>query len=198
MDKFVRCGVVLSWLLLCCTPALAGNASLSPDMKPLTAGTTLPDITFSGPVTTAEAKALGAASESGFKLTGIKADAVVLVVFSMYCPYCQKDAPELKKMHELIASRGLAGKLALVGLGAGNSAYEVNIFREKFGLSFPLIPDPDFAAYKILGQVGTPFYYILKRKGNGFTIVDTQLGCMVSPEAFLDSIQAKAGLKKGK
>ena len=89
-------------------------------------------------------------------------------------------------------------KVRLVGLGAGNSPFEVNVFREKFALTFPLLADPDFAAYKLLGQVGTPYYYVLKRKGEGFEVADGVLGCMASPEAFLKQALAKLGLGGGK
>lgn len=179
--------------------AMAAGATLSADMKPLPVGQAFPDIVFPGPITPAEAGQLGLPpGDKPFKAADIKAQAVILVVFSMYCPFCQKDGPELAKLNSLIAARGLSNKLKLAGLGAGNSAFEVNVFREKFRISFPLIPDMDFSAYKALGQVGTPFYYILKRQGQGFVIVDSQLGCMTSPEAFLDGVLAKTGLGKGK
>lgn len=179
--------------------AFAAGASLSPDMKPLPVGQAFPDVTFTGPITDKEAKELGAgAGGKPFTLQQTKSQAVILVVFSMYCPFCQKEAPELNKMHAIIKSKGLSDKIRLVGLGAGNSTFEVNLFREKFSIPFPLIPDQDFAAYKMLGQVGTPFYYVLKRQGAGFVIVDTQLGCVTSAEAFLKAALEKTGLNKEK
>ncbi|MFP5222321.1 MAG: peroxiredoxin family protein [Acidobacteriota bacterium] len=187
-------------LLLFSSPdVFAAGASTSPDMKPLPVGQAFPDITFTGPVTDKEAKELGAgAGGKPFTLQQTKTQAVILVVFSMYCPFCQKEAPELNTMNTLIKSKGLSDKIRLVGLGAGNSPFEVNLFREKFSIPFPLIPDQDFAAYKMLGQVGTPFYYVLKRQGAGFVIVDTQLGCVTSAEAFLKAALEKTGLNKEK
>jgi len=190
---------LLVLLLFSSHDVFASGATTSPDMKPLPVGQTFPDITFAGPVTDKEAKELGAgAGGKPFTLQQTKTQAVILVVFSMYCPFCQKEAPELNKMHTLIKSKGLSGKIRLVGLGAGNSPFEVNVFREKFSTPFPLIPDQDFAAYKLLGQVGTPFYYVLKRQGDGFVIVDTQLGCVTSSEAFLNAALEKTGLSKEK
>lgn len=190
---------LLVLLLFSSHDVFAGGASTSPDMKPLPVGQAFPDISFAGPITDKEAKELGAgAGGRPFSLQQTKAQAVILVVFSMYCPFCQKEAPELNKMHTLINAKGLSGKIKLVGLGAGNSPFEVNVFREKFSTPFPLIPDQDFAAYKLLGQVGTPFYYVLKRQGDGFTIVDTQLGCVTSAEAFLNTALEKTGLTKEK
>ncbi|WP_235956857.1 peroxiredoxin family protein [Fundidesulfovibrio magnetotacticus] len=163
-------------------------------MKPLAEGQAFPDLAFKGPISDAEAKELGVAPGKPFAFKDIKAQAVILVVFSMYCPFCQRDAPELAKMHQIIKDRGLSGKVKLVGLGAGNSAFEVNVFREKFALRLPLIPDQDFSVYKALGQVGTPYYYVLARSGPGFTVVEGHLGCVSSAEAFLNQALAKAGI----
>ena len=190
---------LLVLLLFSSHDAFASGASTSPDMKPLPVGQVFPDVTFAGPILENEARQLGAGAKGKpFSLQQSKAQAVILVVFSMYCPFCQKEAPELNTMNALIKSKGLSGKIKLVGLGAGNSPFEVSVFREKFSIPFPLIPDQDFAAYKLLGQVGTPFYYVLKRQGNGFVIVDTQLGCVTSAEAFLNTALEKTGLTKEK
>lgn len=190
---------LLILLLFSSHDVFAGGASTSADMKPLPVGQTFPDISFTGPLTDKEAKDLGVgAGGKPFTLQQIKAQAVILVVFSMYCPFCQREAPELNTMHALLKSKGLSGKIRLVGLGAGNSPFEVNVFREKFSTPFPLIPDQDFTAYKQLGQVGTPFYYVLKRQKDGFVIVDTQLGCVTSAEAFINAALEKTGLSKEK
>ncbi|WP_243310697.1 peroxiredoxin family protein [Fundidesulfovibrio agrisoli] len=176
--------------------AWAANASQSPEMRPLPVGQAFPDLVLQGPFTPQEAAQLGLKpGAKSFRLADIKADTVVLVVFSMYCPFCQKEGPALVEANALIRERGLAGSVAMVGLGAGNSDFEVAIYRDKFKVDFPLFQDKDFTAYKSLGQVGTPFYYILSRGPDGFTIVDESLGCMTSPKAFLDSVQAKTGAK---
>ncbi|MFZ5426823.1 MAG: peroxiredoxin family protein [Thermodesulfobacteriota bacterium] len=192
----IAASLVVFTLLLQCSSALAASASLSASMKPIPVGQPFPDISFNGPMTDAELEGLGLKpGAGGFRLPDVRGQAVILVVFSMYCPFCQKEAPELSKMHEMIKAKGLEGKLVLAGLGAGNSPYEVGVFRDKFKLAFPLIPDQDFTAYKGLGQVGTPYYYVLKRDGKGFTIVDSQLGCVASAETFLENVLAKTGLK---
>jgi hypothetical protein len=100
----------------------------------------------------------------------------------------------LNTLHKLIQDKGLSDKLKLVGLAAGNSPFEVNVFKEKYAITFPLLPDKDFTAHKALGQVGTPFYYVLKREGTGFAIVDARLGRVSSPQAFLDEVIAKTSL----
>jgi peroxiredoxin len=182
--------------LLLSSQGFAGGASLAPGMKPLATGQIAPNIDFSLPISQGEAAELGLKPDAkAAQLNDVRAQAVVLVVFSMYCTYCQGEAPELAALHGLIKEKGLSDKLTLLGLGVGNSPFEVNVFRKKYALAFPLLSDPDFAAHKALGEVGTPYYYILKRRGNEFVIVDQLLGCMTSSGAFLDSVLDKTGLR---
>ena len=178
-------------------PALAVEASESPTMKALPVGTACPAVTLKGPVSDEAAKELGLPPKlSALPLKDLKAPAVILVVYSMYCPYCQREAPELNALHALIKSRGLDGKVKLIGLAAGNSVFEVSVYKEKYAITFPLFPDPDFVAYKPLGQVGTPFFYTLKRQGDGYVVAGARLGRMDSPEKFLNSVLVNTGLKE--
>lgn len=195
MKSLLAAALTIVTLLL---PSLgfAGGASLSPGMKPLPTGQTAPNFAFTLPLSKGEAAVLGTKPDANAAhLNDVRAQAVVLVVFSMYCTYCQGEASELAALDTRIKERGLSDRLALLGLGAGNSSFEVNVFRKKYGLTFPLLSDPDFAVHKALGEVGTPYYYILKRSGEGFVIVDQLLGRMTSAEAFLDSVLNKTGLR---
>ena len=178
--------------------ASAPQASLAPDMSPLAVGQPFPDVAFTPPLTASEARILGIDPKAkSITAADFKAQAVILVIYSMYCPFCQREAPQLNAMHALIRDKGLSDRLKIVGLGAGNSPFEVKTFRDKYSITFPLLPDKDFAAHTALGHVGTPFYYVLKRQGKGFTIVATRLGQVESPEAFLTDVIAKTGLTKG-
>lgn len=184
--------------LLAHSQGFAANASLAPGMKPLPTGQTAPNFVFSLPISKGEAAELGLRPDAkAAHLSDVQAQAVVIVVFSMYCTYCQGEAPELAALNTLIKEKGLSGTLKLIGLGAGNSSYEVNVFRKKYSLDFPLLSDPDYVAHKALGEVGTPYYYILKRAGKDFVIVDQRLGRMTSAAELLNTIVSKTGLRQG-
>lgn len=183
-------------ILLTSHAALAGQEAEPSPARPLAIGQKAPDLPLTGPLDQAQAKMLGVkAGQDRYALSDIQAKALIMVVYSMYCPYCQQEGPRLVALHELIASRGLGDKVALVGLAAGNSPYEVNLYREKYGVGFPLFPDKDFSAYKALGQVGTPFFYVFKRQGQGFVVVGAILGAMESPQALLNKAMRAAGVK---
>ena len=95
------------------------------------------------------------------------------------------------------ARQGLTDRIKLVGLGVGNSEAEVSIFQKKYQIPFPLFADPDFTAHKAVGGVGTPYFYVLRRKDGhkDFTVLSGTLGRMASPEAFLTEVVHTAGLK---
>lgn len=178
--------------------AQAMRASESPNSKALAAGTLFPDVTIVGDLRGNQSEYLGVDPMPGkFALHGLKAPVVILEIYSMYCPFCQEEAPVTKELYALIQRRGLADKIKLMGVAAGNSQVEVDIFRDKYGIGFPLFPDPEFEVHKACGEVGTPFFYVLEKDGNagGYVIRLTHLGRMDSPESFLDAVLAGTGLK---
>ena len=184
-------------VLLSPADAPAMRASESPASSPLALGAPFPDVTIQGDLHGNQADYLGVDPMPGrFALLGLKARVVILEIYSMYCPFCQEEAPETRRLYSLIAKRGLAEDIKLMGLAAGNSQMEVDIFRNKYGIEFPLFPDPEFKIHNACGQVGTPFFYILEKDPNvgGFVIRLTHLGRMDSPEALLESVLEHTGL----
>lgn len=160
-------------------------------------GQAFPALELAKPTQAAALKYLGLPPGAGvFSLGQVKAQVVLVEVFSMYCPICQAEAPRINQLNELIKARSLADRLKVVGLGAGNSDFEVGVFRDKYQVPFPLLPDPDFKAHKALGEPRTPWFLLLRtRPGAQPQIIFTHLGGIGEPPAFLDTLVQKAGLK---
>lgn len=178
-------------VLLCATvpSALAMHASESPNADPLIAGQIFPDVVLTGVLSDADKAYLGLEGEGPYKLSSVKTEVVILEIYSMYCPFCQKEAPDMVRMHGMIREKGLEDRIKIIGVAAGNSQVEVDVYREKFAIPFPLLEDYGYVIHKSCGEVGTPFFYVLKRGDGGmFRIMSTRLGQTHGAEAFLDNV----------
>ena len=104
---------------------------------------------------------LGLAESGSFDPTTITGQLLIIEIFSMYCPHCQREAPAVNRLYQAIeASETLRGRVKMIGIGVGNSAYEVDHFRKHYQIAFPLFPDEDFIVHKSVGEVRTPFFII--------------------------------------
>jgi peroxiredoxin len=186
----IRIIFTVLFLSLLAGSALAMEASESTASHPLPVGSSMPDLLLRGELSRANLTHLGLKGPAPRRLSEINAKTVILVAFSMYCPHCQREAPALNELNALIASRGLSEDVKLIGVGIGNSDFEVQVFRDKYATTFPLFSDPDFRVNKEIGEVGTPFFYVLAMnpEKKEIRVVRTLLGRMDSAETFLDHV----------
>lgn len=171
---------LLTCLLLASTPAGAE---------------TLSNFQLHPPLTDENAAYLGVPAGKELKLSDIKADYLLIEIFSMYCPYCQAEAKHVNVLFEMI-QKNHPDKLKLIGIGAGNTMFEVEYFKKKYDIKFPVFSDGEYLIHKQVGQVGTPYFYLLeKQKDGSLKILLTQEGAYKDTETFYKSLMAKSGLK---
>jgi peroxiredoxin len=153
-------------------------------------GESFPDISLPSPETEAEKSYLGLSSAGPFLLSHIKTDVLIIEIFNMYCPYCQREAPRVNELYRMILkSPELGEKIKIIGIGAGNTDYEVNIFRKEYDIRFPLFSDELFSLHKTSGGVRTPYFFVLKfNKSGSNTVLYSRVGSIKNPEEFLDLI----------
>jgi thiol-disulfide isomerase/thioredoxin len=165
--------------------------------KPPEKGEVLPVIDLPVPKNPDERNYLGLSGSGLFKIPQIKAKAVIVEIFSMYCPYCQKDAPGVNELYRLIENNpDIKNKIKLIGIGAGNSHYEVEVYKKTYQVPFPLFPDKDFTIHKVCGEVRTPYFMVVKINEDGtHQIVHNQLGGYPGAEPFLELVLKASGLK---
>jgi peroxiredoxin len=130
-------------------------------------------------------------SAETFTLPQIKASVVVLEIFSVYCPHCKAEAPNVNDLIEKVESAGLGDKIKFLGVGANNSEFEVAAYQKKYEVTFPLLPDPDLYLYHALGdKVGTPFFVAVKLNRKGDTeIFYSQAGPLPKADVFFEKIK---------
>lgn len=164
---------------------------------PPSKGDRLPAISLPIPKNPEEKTYLGLSGSGSFQIPQIKATVVIIEIFSMYCPYCQKDAPGVNELYHLIENhQDYKNKIKLIGIGAGNSSYEVEIFKKTYGIPFPLFSDKDFNLHKAFGEVRTPYFMVIKNHEDGaHQIVHTQLGNYPGAGSFLEIVLQASGLK---
>jgi len=132
-----------------------------------------------------------------FSVDDIDADIVLIELFSMYCPYCQEEAPLVNELHTLMNALPESGpRVKIIGIGASNSEFEVDHFRDTYNVEFPLFPDQDLSIYKALSGAGTPGFIGLRMDPKGTSepqIVLRQSGGFHSKEEFLAELIGYAG-----
>jgi thiol-disulfide isomerase/thioredoxin len=179
------------WPILACL--LFWPAFLAAEVSPPAEGGKLPGIKIAIPADPGYQVYLGVKGEGTFALPQIKASIVIIEIFSMYCPHCQKEAPNVNDLYSKIqGSEKLKNKVKLVGIGVGNSSFEVEYFKKTYSIQFPLFPDNDFVIHKLLGEVRTPYFIGIKNHKDGsLTIFYSKLGAIADNASFLKLIQSQ-------
>jgi peroxiredoxin len=115
----------------------------------------------------------------------------------MYCPYCQAEAPNVNRLYSTIENNpALKDKIKIVGIGAGNTQFEVGTYKKKYAVTLPLVPDDDFKIHKIMGEVRTPYFIAVKLGDGGKTeVIYSRLGALGNVDVFLAQIVTLSGLK---
>lgn len=187
--------IVLVLIVLCITGVIHAEESMPPKV-----GSSLPAIELPKPSNAADLKYLGLSGlsfGSTFNVSRIKTKAVIIQIYSMYCPYCQAEAPNVNRLFEMIERNpAFKDKIKIIGIGAGNTPFEVATYKKKYAIPFPLFPDQDFRNYKILGETRTPYFIAAKINEKGGTeVIYSRLGAIEDKNLFLEQISKAAGLK---
>lgn len=183
----IRClGLVVLFLML------SGGVALAEPKK----GDAFPDLKLSGPITPQDRAYLSVPETTAmpFALSAAKGEAFMIEFFSMYCPYCQREAPNLAALFKEIQASPQRDKIRMIGVGINNSDFEVEFFRKKYESPFPLFSDPDGVILKQIGITATPTFVVVKRDGASFKVIKTHVGQIPDRAAFMKDMFSAAGM----
>jgi len=198
MSKIARrMFIVLSsaafWAALLVSLVLANAAPPQP-------GRPLPDFKLPIPEHIADKEYLGLTTSGPFTIAQIKAQVVIIEILSMYCPYCQREAPEVNRLYEIIENNpDLKSRIKLIGIGAGNTPFEVQVFKKKYSVPFPVFSDEDFTLHKAFGEVRTPFFIGVRiNSDKTHRVFYAKLGGIEGAESFVKLMLRLSGLEQEK
>jgi len=157
-------------VFLSCAPSKDKSLSNAPGKtsSPAEKKIILPAFELPVPQNEQEKSYLGVTGSGTFTVSQINSPVLIIEVFNMYCPHCQRSAPLVNELYQTIQSRAdVKGKIKIIGLGIGNSPYEVDLFKKKYEVPFPLFPDHDGAICKPFGVLSTPTFIGAKINRDG-------------------------------
>jgi len=109
---------------------------------------------------------LGVPKDSEFKLNQIRSKLILIDILDVFCPECQKNAPQMNRVYNIIETdKELSPDVKIIGIAAGNDSKQIETFVKEFGVKFPVFPDPKNEIHKLLGGMGPPA--VILSDGNG-------------------------------
>jgi peroxiredoxin len=159
LSLYVCLGAII---LLASSSAIFAQSQDEKNVKnvPLKVNETVPDFSLSDAISQEDKHHLGLL-EQGATFHDIDSEFMLVEVFSIYCPQCQRIVGNLNNLYKMIQADPVCKEnIKMIGIGVGNNMTEVEYFRKYYTVSFPLLPDPDFSIHKILKSPRTPFIFL--------------------------------------
>ena len=103
----------------------------------------------------------------------------------------------MNEFYQAIEQReDLKGKMKIIGIGIGNSLADVQYFKKKYKVPFPLFPDEDMSIHTALGKPRAPYFIAVKINKDGSPqVFYSKLGAFGKPDKFLALMLTLSGLE---
>jgi peroxiredoxin len=96
------------------------------------------------------------------KLSDHRGKVVFLNIWATWCPPCREEMPSMQALYQRLKGR----EFEMLAVSIDRSGEEVvRPFVLKYGLTFPVLLDPDNKTYILYGLTGVPETFIIDRNG---------------------------------
>jgi len=102
-------------------------------------------------------------------LEGLRGQVVLLNFWATWCKPCEDEMPAMERLHQALAPEGLA----LVAISVDDGREKVAAFRDRLGLTFPILLDPSKRVARDYQSLRFPETYLIDREG---TLVARYIG----------------------
>lgn len=152
----------------------------------------LPGVPLRDALTPEQRAYLGLGASGLFTVGGVRGDLVVVEFFNSSCFACALMAPVMDQAwHKVDARADLKDRVRFVGIGVGNTPEQVRDFHARYDTPFPMVADPEFAAFDALDTVeGTPYLMLLRRGSDGTFAARAQVGYIPQADVVVAAIEA--------
>ena len=163
-------------------------------------GETFPDIVFQSILSKQNQKYLGISDSHremkaftnfySFALADTEADLIIIELINIHCFTCQTQAPIMNAIYNLIyLDHNLKTKVKMLAICPGNTFREVEKFKKQYSVPFPVIPDPQFEIYEVIGnQCSTPFILMARKNKQDHIITWSHIGRIADPLYFMQKV----------
>jgi thiol-disulfide isomerase/thioredoxin len=170
-----KIGVILfaasAFLIFVCGGPFAESApidSFAYSSEPSGNNEIFPAFTLPVPKSDAERAYLGLSGTGPFDIRQIKAQVLIIEAFGAFCSHCHHAAPYVNEVYEAIEGRlDLKDQVKIIGVGMRSTPFEVDLFKEKLRVPFPLFADKDMVIEKLLSIDATPTFIGVKINRDG-------------------------------
>ena len=96
------------------------------------------------------------------KLSDYRGKVVFLNIWATWCPPCREEMPSMESLYQRLKGR----EFEMLAVSIDREGEKVvSPFAAKYGLTFPVLLDPDSKTYRLYGLTGVPESFIVDKSG---------------------------------
>jgi len=192
----IICASLTILILSLIGPSFLWGVPLKNPSPVLRSGDLFPTIHLLNSLSQTEKTYLGVGEKKIFCVDEIKSDLIVIKYLNTNCSYCIKLLPVFNEIYQTLGQEStLNGKIRIIGISTGDTLTEVEDFKTKHTIPYPIVPDPEFKAHKAVGEPRVPFIVVARKdKLNRWVVATVHVGLIFSAENFIGELKAILGI----